>query len=713
MKIATRTTSVALFLSAWMATAAIAGETLRLNAGNVRLEDQSAALFALSLAGDAVASGDEGYFVLQFSGAIPAQAETMLKKASLTPLRYLPDDAYLVRGTANAAVLAKSALPGVRAVATFAPEWKVSRELRTSAGASAGRETLVISTADAMASFQAAAEIEKIPGARIRQTDERELIVDVPAGALYDVAVIAAVEWIQRLPVFMTFELPVDRDPSVQTAGPGDSPDYQYTGHESGTKIMNFDAAWARGFMGEGQAVAVADTGLDTGALSTIFQDFRPNLINGFAVGLGAKSWEDSMGHGTHVAGSVAGNGSASSSKIKGGAHRAGLVSLGLWSAILDNLAPGTDFNRLISPARNLGARIQTNSWGAAGNFGAYDTFASKVDEYIWNNPDMLILFAAGNSGEDKNRDGRIDENSIGSPGTAKNVLTVGASENLLKVGGIQKTHKELRDGTTKWGVEPLASDTVSNNADGMAVFSSRGPTADGRLKPEIVAPGTNIVSNRSHHPKAEPLWGDFNADYVYSGGTSMATPLAAGGAAVAREYLVKARHMTNPSGALVKAYLIHTAHDMYPGQYGAGPKQELPTVRPNIHEGYGRVDMDLATSTGDETQTVDNAAGVGTGESVTINAKVGAAGKLRATLTWSDAPASPSAAKSLINDLDLQVVSAAGQVQTKNDHVNNTEMVELSGLNPGDEYRVVVKGVTVPTGKQGKQPYALVVSAQ
>jgi subtilisin family serine protease len=531
-------------------------------------------------------------------------------------------------------------------------------------------------------------------------------MIETDSARIAEIAQIEGVEWIQELPIYIPYDFQVDS--FMQSTPPPEG--YRYTGHESGTRLMNFDAAWSRGFHGQGQVVAVADTGLDSGKVSTISADFVGNLIKGYAIGLGGTTWEDTMGHGTHVAGSVAGNGAASDGLIKGGAYASNLVMLGLWSDLLDNLAPGTDFEQIVGTAYPDGARIHTNSWGSPANPGAYDTMASRVDEYMWKHPDMLVLFAAGNDGKDLNADGRIDENSLGTPATAKNVLTVGASENEMAVGGIQKQLHELRDGEKKWGAEPVRSDYISNNGSGMAAFSSRGPTTDGRLKPEIVAPGTNIISTRSHNTKASKLWGEFNADYVYAGGTSMATPLTAGAASVAREYLMKARKISSPSGALVKATLIHTAKDMYPGQYGEGPKQELPTVRPNVHEGYGRVDMDKVTSLADETIIVDDVVGVGTSEEKTVQVNVADGGSLRVTMTYTDAPASSAAAKALVNDLDVRVIMPSGETRQLNDHINNTEMIEMSQLSAGS-YRVVVKGNNVPSGKNGKQPYSMLVT--
>ena len=75
------------------------------------------------------------------------------------------------------------------------------------------------------------------------------------------------------------------------------------------------------------------------------------------------------------------------------------------------------------------GARIHSNSWGsdAAGD---YTIDSASTDDFIWNNPDQTITFSAGNAGIDANANGEVDDDSMGSPATAKNAIAVGASEN-------------------------------------------------------------------------------------------------------------------------------------------------------------------------------------------------------------------------------------------------------------------------------------------
>lgn len=700
-----KSTGIAIAILSLTATAH-AGNLLRLKAvGALHLQDRSAEFARMR-------GLDQGYrhFVVQFESAITEEDKDFLRNQGVEVERYIPDDAFLVRATDASAALTKVASARVRAVSPFEPEWKISPEFWAEPAILSlpqdGAERILVSALADSSTQEVAREIERIPGLKVEWVRERDIMVDGAKARISDIAAIDAVEWIQRAPVMVSNVLPMDPN---DISGP-QAQGFNVTGYESGTKLMNFEAAWNRGYRGEGQIAAVADTGLDSGDPATLHSDLKDPFLKGYLSGLGTETWGDSMGHGTHVCGSIVGTGKLSDGAFKGGANGAKLIIEGLWSAILDNLAPGTDIAALMDPIYQDGARVHSNSWGNARNLGDYDTFAARVDEYMWNNPELLILFAAGNSGVDADHDGRIDEGSVGSPGTAKNVLTVGASKNLLLTGGIQKHMHELRDGEKNWGAEPIASSLLSENPQGLAAFSSRGPTSDGRIKPEIVSPGTNIVSTRSHNPKASALWGAYNDDYAYSGGTSMATPLTAGAAVVTREYLVKARGFATPSAALVKATLMHTATDLYPGQFGTGPQQELPVRRPNVHEGYGRVDMDAVTSMGTETQLVDDKSGVGLSEEKAITVTVGSNGLLRATMVYTDAPASASASRALVNDLDLKVTGPDGKVYQKQDRVNNSEMLELSGLAPGS-YRVSVVGINVPQGKNGKQPYALAVS--
>lgn len=262
------------------------------------------------------------------------------------------------------------------------------------------------------------------------------------------------------------------------------------------------------GLFGSGQIVAVADTGLDSGNLNTLHPDVRGRVNKGYALGRpDAQNWSDSVGHGTHVVGSVLGNGAASGSNpaahsyngtYAGTAPEARLV----FQALADDAGAlrgiPNDRGDLMRQAYADGARIHTNSWGGPTGsigdqpqYGGYVFTSQQVDQAAWEHKDMLILYAAGNEGADTDANGVIDPDSIGQPGTAKNIITVGASE--TDIGSIANV----------WGDSygsPIREDRRANNPNGMAAFSSRGPADDGRIKPEIVAPGTFIASLRSQN---------------------------------------------------------------------------------------------------------------------------------------------------------------------------------------------------------------------
>jgi subtilisin family serine protease len=689
-------------------TAGFAGTRLHLQVGNI--DSQSFALTQATSGADKSASD----LIVQFAAAVTEADKAALRGAGAEIFGYLPDDALMVRMNQTRALQFKASRKGVFAVLTFRPEFRLSPAFLHSAGSfnPDAAQTVLIKTFKATETSDIAHKISELPKAVLHAATGTSIVVTIPRGQVKTVADLQGIEHVQPYLPMKPLHFEAEPDPILTPRASGDYTDLN--GFETGTKVLNFDGAWAAGFTGRNQITAMADTGLDRGE-GNLSPDFSDAVLHGYIFGLFSKSWEDPMGHGTHVAGSVLGRGTKSGGKLKGGAYEAKFVPESLWSPMMKGLTVPSKVQDLFQQAYADGARVHTNSWGANGNFGAYDNYASNVDEFMFNHPDMLILYAAGNSGVDNDKDGRIDPGSIGSPGTAKNALTVGASENLLLQGGIQRPVNQLRDAALHWGAEPIFSSHISDNVNGLAMFSSRGPTLDGRLKPDIVAPGTNILSARSHVPGAEVLWGIYNEDYVYSGGTSMATPLAAGGATVARQVLQEKFHLTSPSAALLKATLLHTAVDMYPGQYGevgAAHGQELLTRRPNMDEGYGRLDVAAISGLTDATHFVDNTVGVGAGEIQEVTVTLAKPGQILVNLVYTDAPASPNAATALVNDLDLAVTAPGGSVTASHDRLNNSEVVELSAAAAGS-YKISVQGVKIPQGKNGKQPYALVYTAR
>ena len=255
---------------------------------------------------------------------------------------------------------------------------------------------------------------------------------------------------------------------------------------------------------GAGQIVAVADTGLHEE-----HPDFAGRVIEVVALGRPNNS-SDPHGHGTHVAGSVLADGSSSNGEFAGVAPEAKLY----FQSLLDpNGGLGglpVSLEDLFEPAYQAGARIHNNSWGAA-TASAYTVDSNDVDAYADERRDMLIVIAAGNEGTAANpfnsAPGFVDWLSIGSPASCKNALTVGAARSSRTTGGLSgRTYGDTWPGD--FPIPPIADQRLSGDPEGLAAFSSRGPCDDRRIKPDIVAPGTDIISTRSELAPDDHFWG-------------------------------------------------------------------------------------------------------------------------------------------------------------------------------------------------------------
>ncbi|HEX7673659.1 MAG TPA: S8 family serine peptidase [Bdellovibrio sp.] len=683
---------------------AFAGHLLKLNSATIDTSKTSAVLSDVT---DLNRSTSE--FIVQFTNKIQESDKAEINRRFMV-FGYLPDDALVVRGVHEDLLFYKRSHPQIRTILKYSPQFKISSELNT----------LNVFNKDEVISLTIhifrASESSKIlrqllqlnPQVELEDIQGAHLVISSARKFIPQIAALKGVEHLEATPHMELYDFSVN---DAQA-----SSDYStLTGFEDGTKVIGMSEAWSQGFTGKNQIVAMADTGVDSGDTSTIIPDLQGAIKDGAAFGLRATSWMDPMGHGTHVAGLLVGRGTLSGRVVKSSAHDAMLVAEGMWSPIVKNMTVPSQLSVLFDKAYQSGARIHSNSWGSNNNLGAYDTSAAQVDEWMFKNPDMLVVFAAGNNGSDMDKDGRVDGASLGSPGTAKNCLTVGASKNRVAQGGVQGPLNKMTDGRTLWSAEPLASSTMSDTETGLAPFSSRGPTRDGRLKPDIVAPGTNILSTKSHQQGASSLWGFFNKDYTWSGGTSMAAPLAASAVTVARQVLVEKWGFVNPSAALMKAFMIHSAEDLYPGQFGEigqAKGQEILTRRPNMDEGYGRVNMANLVNLGEGTHLIDERKGIAQDQVMSYEFTVKQSADLYANLVWTDAPASANAAVALVNDLDLELTFPDGHVLASEDHVNNLEKIEISGLMPGT-YKLVIRGFRIPQGINGLQPFAFIYTVR
>lgn len=673
------------------------------------------------------------HMVVQLFGAPSPRDRAALSALGIELLSYVPNNAYLARGSGRAfAEVAR--LPGVRWVGRYRPGYKVDRALgRLAAGKSsrlvvsaedlsAGTLTLDLvltpgSDPDALAARLASA----LPDARIlgRHAPERGpglLVVGVETTRLkLDVEALANLE--EVLAVEPRGRLRLHND---DAAWIGQSYDvFANRDYPASATI------WAQGLMGEGEIIGLVDTGVDpdvcwlrddaglppVSSVPPSGPDAGPipvdesrrkiigyNLLSSFQASAEAYDLEVGEAHGTWAAVSAVGDNpvrvadesnplALHHDAADGMAPRAKLVVQDFSDAegnivglgVSEWLVLDAVFNQLYE----AGARITTNSWGVAGN--QYDSLAYFADKAAWENPDHLIIVSAGNGGP--------YAGSLDSPATAKNVMAVGGSDARLS----------------------LAEDLDPEN---LWQFSSRGPTVDGRLKPDVIMSGHKLITGDSDGGETGET-----CDTVEATGTSFAAPLVAGYAALARQYYRKgfypsgsenAADAFDPSAALVRASIVAGARNMA-GSAGPdlGPcifdtcdtifgfcngafipcKEDLDCQTctgdanlncnddrecdlslveddaPSRDQGWGRLHLDdVLFFSGDErglsAWDVSREQGVATGESWRAEFEVSSSlDDLQIVLAWPDPPALSASPSYLVNDLDLKVTAPDGTV--------------------------------------------------
>ena len=442
-------------------------------------------------------------------------------------------------------------------------------------------------------------------------------------------------------------------------------------------------AAWLNsiGLDGTGRIVNVMDDGLSQGIATNAPGTAHPDII-GRIVGIDNAVRNPNTGAGDPLGDGGGGHGHLNASIIMGrpiaggGRVDSGGFLLGQGIApgarvhatkIFSNQGglfytafnPDTTLRELFRRASVAGATVSSNSWGAD-TFGQYnvdsqvfDAIARDADTLTPGNQAMTLVVAAGNSGSRGNR-------TIGAPATAKNIIAVGASENC---------DNGLLDGS-------LMGPSDSDDLRDIAVFSSRGPTSDGRLGVTVTATGVHVpgaasdspnfdgngVSGRDRSslepgeaPSATRYYPAFQTDYTWSSGTSHSTPIVAGTAVLFEQYFLQ-RFGVAPSPAMVRAALSGSTIDPVGGKLNRGGSL-VPSI-PNIHSGWGRVVLrDLFDGQVEQFMLDQTQVFTASGQTFTVDLElVNPDRPLRVVLSWTDAVPELSAATKLVNDLDLSV---------------------------------------------------------
>tara|TARA_B100000686_G_scaffold127433_2_gene134705 strand:+ start:4930 stop:9690 length:4761 start_codon:yes stop_codon:yes gene_type:complete len=416
---------------------------------------------------------------------------------------------------------------------------------------------------------------------------------------------------------------------------------------------------------GSGEVLAISDTGLDDdhgdfgNRIRAIYDQYGPD--NSHA--------DTNSGHGTHVAATLVGDG-AGDSFAEGMVPGATFHFYQLEADSSGMLARWGSLYEMFSHSWNNNARIQTNSWGNQNLAGDYSSDSRSADSFLVDYPRFLVLFSAGD----------LASGGITPPGTAKNVLTVGAST------------------TGAYGSTPEGN---------VASSSSRGTTSDGRIKPDLVAPGISICSARAEEAIlanggecSTSIHGDGQTPlYMTLNGSSMATPVVAGAATMIRQYLRQVESISEPRSDLIRALLINGAKDL-----GASDI-------PNSAEGWGQLDLEnslLPSNSGQDLNVIyDYSRDLLPGHSFVYTFEVNGNYGLDATIAWNDPEGSAVANQSaprLVNDLDLKVISPTGTVYLGNnfasgfstsggteDRLNNIERIRIPAGAPSGTWSIIV----------------------
>ncbi|MCK4758249.1 MAG: right-handed parallel beta-helix repeat-containing protein [Thermoplasmata archaeon] len=616
-----------------------------------------------------------GSYIVQFIGPTQQDWLSELELLGVDIYTYLPYLAYIVGMDATTKESVAS-LPFVRWVGIYQPAYRIDPRLQTETNQT-NITVLTVNNGDVNTIIN---QIESMSNEIYSQWEfsfYKGVRINVDVENISEIAKLSNIYWIEPYIPPEIFD-----EVSSEIVGGIWSPGQPWGGVGSYVNSLGYD--------GSGVIISVIDTGIDTGVddpgingdihldLDNRVDDFIDYTEVDITDGIG----EDENSHGTHCAGIIAGNGAVETPDADGYLYGMGvapnahLLSQRIFDVEGIISFPDGGLTELTTWATQHDAKISSNSWGSATG-GAYTVACYEFDRLVrdanpaaFGDQQHIIVFAAGNSGWGG---GPASYGTIGSPAAAKNVIAVGASLNYRP------------------DIEGWPADSI----DAIAGFSSRGPCEDGRIKPDIVAPGTWISSALSSASYG-PFWslhGAIDDDYAWSSGTSMACPQVSGGAGLFVQYYEELSG-NYPSPALTKAALINGAVDMEPVSdptYGAHSTGSIP----NNDEGWGRLDLvnvlepstgviyedqeHLFTESGDIMQ---HSVPVG---DITVPFKV--------TLTWTDAPGAVNANPALVNDLDLKVTAPDGKVyygnqftngwsdysKTKKDYINNVESIYIN----------------------------------
>ncbi|MDG6229688.1 MAG: S8 family serine peptidase, partial [Candidatus Thermoplasmatota archaeon] len=594
---------------------------------------------------------ENGVYIIHMIGPLAKGWRPILEEMGVEVLHYIPNYAYMVRMTPDYAHKIMN-LSFVDWVGIYHPFYKLQQGIQPGL---ITFELLPIADKKTLTSIDEITEILGVDGTS--EEGIRCISMVSTQDELYQLAHINEVSYISQYG-----EPTLHSEMDSQIIGGGawimdedDNLSTPYRVHDAAGAYIN-----QLGYTGDGVIIAIADTGLGNGSLGDAGHlDFTGRIIGGYGFDV-QDEWQDGHGHGTHCAGSAAGDTYQGTTVTYGGhgpyyggqglAYGSMVYAVKIFSDTGGWIGPDDPYRIVEVAQQHADAYVHSNSWGdmyGNGMYGtndyAYDKAVRDADRETPGNQPIIITISAGNSGP--------SHQTISSPANAKNVITIGATESYMPE-------------STSYG----NTYNNGNNPDAIVSFSSRGWTADNRVKPDVVAPGQAILSTRSPNAFGSNLHGLYTLDprYEWGSGTSMSAPAVAGAAAVTVQWYEQ-NQGKRPSPAMVKALLINTAYDLNDTNGNTDPI-------PNRLEGWGMVDLSKLQYPSDDPlsfylidqEHIFTESGQVKEHLIMIDNEQM---PLKISLVWTDTEAfsGTGSGRTLINDLNLEVVSPTGNIYRGN----------------------------------------------
>lgn len=562
-------------------------------------------------------------YALILVNQIPSESELAnWRKVGIEVYQYLPEHAYYaILSPAGMALLESSQAPSnIKAAFAVPPSWKLSKGLKTGMLESHSyyREGIL----EVLAVFQPGLTkghqsrlAESVGAMVLGRTDEKDKMwLALPEDKLMNFAALPGVFYLE------------EKGLEDQPENHNGRAMHRVSPMQNG--IRNYDGSGIN--IGHG----------DDGNIGPHI-DFTGRIVFN-------RSGTSSGDHGDHVAGTILGGGNLNPNGM-GMAPGAGLV----YSSYPSN------YTSIDQDYINYQVRITASSYSNGCNAG-YTSTTQQVDQDVVQNPKLMHVFSAGNSGTSD--------------------CGYGAGSGWGNITGGHKLGKNV-----------IASANITSS-DLIASSSSRGPSNDGRIKPDVSAHGTDVFSTVENN---------LYASYT---GTSMACPGVAGSLAVMAQAFKQTHSGVEADGGLLKAIMMNTADD-------------LGNAGPDFKYGFGRVNVQRAVEVIENNQFTERQISQGGQVQQSIQVPNGVA-QLKVMVYWTDPAASPTSGRALVNNLDV-VLQGGSQSwlpwvlnPTPNstalnsaavravDTLNNVEQITLTNPTPG-EYNLLISGTSIPQGPQ------------